>query len=63
MLLKLDWKPTVNSKTYRHLDWIKKRIIIIIIIITIVILLLIKLIMIIVIKMMYKINEGDQNKK
>ena len=25
LLLRLDSKPTVNSRTYRHLDWIRKR--------------------------------------
>ena len=25
LLLKLDSKPTVNSRTYRHLDWVTKR--------------------------------------
>ena len=25
LLLRLDSKPTVNSRTYRHVDWIKKK--------------------------------------
>ena len=25
LLLRLDSNPTVNSRTYRHLDWIRKR--------------------------------------
>ena len=32
LLLRLDSKPTVNSRTYRYFDWIRKRIIIIIVI-------------------------------